>query len=79
MFRSSYQRPLKNSSQNHSSDKKISKELVIYYEDPLNKGGYTNKLVYQSQSSSKKENKNTNHQRKIIWCTDQTVKMPQEE
>ena len=39
MFRSSYQRPLKNSSQNHSSDNKISKELVIYYEDPLNKGG----------------------------------------
>ena len=65
---------MKNSFQNQSSDEKISKELVIYYEDPLNKRSYTNKLIYQSQSSSKKENKNTNRQPNVIWFTHQTVK-----
>ena len=30
---------------NNSSDEKIFKEAVIYYEDTLNKAGYVNKLV----------------------------------
>lgn len=45
----------------HSSDKQIFKKSAIYFEHPLNKADYTNKLVYNFPSTSNLENKNKNY------------------
>ena len=37
---------------NNSSDEKILQESPIYYEDTLNKAGYTSKVVYHAPSAS---------------------------
>ena len=64
---------------NNSSDEKIFKESVIYYEDTLNKAGCINELVYQAPSASNQENKNKNDQRKLNGLTDHAVKMSRRE
>ena len=49
-----------------SFDEKIFQESAIYYEDTLNKAGYTDKLAYHASSASNQENKK-NRQRNVIW------------
>ena len=51
----------------HSSDKQIFKKSAIYFEHPLNKADYTNKLVYNFPSTSNLENKNKNYYGNIKW------------
>ena len=46
---------------------KLYKESEIYYEDTLNKVGYTTGLVYLFPSAINQKNKNKNRQRNFIW------------
>ena len=58
----------------NSSDKKIFKELPIYYEDTLNKAGYIDNLVYHAPSASNQENNGT-----LYGLTNHIVKVSQRE
>ena len=59
---------------NNSFDGKVFKELAIYYEDTLNKAGYTDRLVYHAPSASNRESKSKNCRRNVIWFNPQYSK-----
>ena len=52
---------------NNSFDEKIFQEWAIYYQDTLNKGGYSDKVAYHAPSASNQENKNKNRQWNFLW------------
>ena len=52
---------------NYSSDEKVVKKSVSYYEDTLSKTGSINKLVYHTLSVGNHGSSNKNYQPNIIW------------
>ena len=61
------QRSIEKRLSNHSSNEKVFRKSAIYYEDTINKPGYSNKLVYHNPSASNQENQDNNCRRNIIW------------